>query len=774
MKQILAYIEVDQNYCGLVYGTAPCSAAVGVTGDSKCYNTVKTCQDPDNFSSEPVTLRFGIDTDYLPREIECLPTITDWSVSPSIISLGEDLGLRAELRVTLKDHPWPDTGPGGDKYIADRTYDPMTQGTFWGKWRARVRFLRGQPMRLIIGEVGQALEDMETRHFIVETVDGPSANGMVTITGKDPLKLLDGDRAQAPAPSLGFLLADLTDSETTATLAPAGVGNGEYPTSGWVNIGGAEICAFTRVGDVLTLTRAQFNTEAQEHDAEDRVQLVLRYTGADPADIIYDLMTVYGEVPEDFINLPDWQEETGAYLRRVYSAIIPEPTPVKKLVSEIIEQAALSIWWDEVRQLINLRVLRSIATDAALLDPDVILQGSFSSKEQPNKRISQVWLYYGQRNPVKRLEEEDNFRSLAITADTDAEANYGSAAIKKIYSRWIPAFGRTVATRVGDILLGRYKDPPRRFTLSLLRGTLDVQAGQGYRVAWWNIQDEEGAPTNAPMQVTRFDPQAAQIGIEAEEQLFVQIDPEDLTNRTITIDANTYCFNLREAHDALYPLPATPGDGETLTVRCIIETGVTVGSNRLGVPAFDVGTWPSGIDIEIINRGRIQGRGGKGGNGHSQSSAGGADVVLPQSGEPGGLALLVDYPVEFDNTDGKIEGGGGGGGGGGMSSYASNRESGGGGGGQGYAVGAGGLVYGEKATAGTPGTQDAPGTGGVGTNGSRNRGGNGGARAAPGQAGTAISSGFPGGSGGAAGGAIDGDSNITFTDEGEIVGTRIN
>lgn len=204
-----------------------------------------------------------------------------------------------------------------------------------------------------------------------------------------------------------------------------------------------------------------------------------------------------------------------------------------------------------------------------------------------------------------------------------------------------PAFGRTVATRVGDILLGRYKDPPRRFTLSLLRGTADVQAGQGYRVAWWNIQDEEGAPTNAPMQVTRFDPQAAQIGIEAEEQLFVQIDPEDLTNRTITIDANTYCFNLREAHDALYPLPATPGDGETLTVRCIIETGVTVGSNRLGVPAFDVGTWPSGIDIEIINRGRIQGRGGKGGNGHSQSSAGGADVVLPQNGEPGGLALLT-------------------------------------------------------------------------------------------------------------------------------------
>lgn len=758
-KRILVYVEVEQDYCALTYGVAPCTASIPTTGSAKCYNTRKTCQDLVNFDSDPVTLRFGIDVDYLPDSIECIPSIVNWSLSPAIISLGEDLGLRAEMRVTFKDHPWSDTGPGGDKYLADRTYDPFAQGTYWGKWRSRVQFLRGRNIRLYIGQEGQTLAEMETRHFIVEAFDGPTVNGTFTITAKDPLKLLDGDRAQAPSPNNGFLVSDITDVATSFTLSPTGVGDGEYPTSGYMNIGGAEIVQFTRSADVVTLVaRGQLGTTAQSHSAQDRAQVVLYYGGDDPADIIYDLMVNYAGIDSSWINLEDWQFETENFLRRVFSTTIADPTSVKKLITELVQQAALSIWWDDINQQIRLRVLRAISTEAEQIGQDVIQRGSFGTQEQPDKRVSQVWIYYGQRNPLTKLEEEDNYRSLAITIDSDAEVNYGSPAIKKVLSRWIASGGRTVATRVGDIILGRYKNPPRRFNFNLLRDALSIEAGQGYQVKWWTIQDETGSPTTAPIQITRVQPKAGEIGLEAEEQLFEIIDPEDLDNRTIIFDANILDVNLRTVHDQLYP---DPESGDTFTIRCYIETNVVVGSSTTANAAFTVGDWPAGVTVEIYNNGRIQGAGGKGGNAAKDGG------IAAQAGFAGGLSLYTRKAITFDNLNGKIYGGGGGGGGGRI--QAGTKHAGGGGGGAGFVGGAGGETGNGEDNAGQPGTLDAGGAGGEATTSQAYDGGDGGA---PASAGLPAQSGIPGG--GAAGGAIDGDSYITFSAIGDIKGTRIN
>lgn len=757
MRRELVYVEVDQDYCSLIYGVGLCTAAIPTTGDAKCYNSRKTCQVPLVFANAPVTLRFGLDVDYLPQDIECIPSITNWSVSPAIISLGEDLGLRAEMRVTFKDHPWSDTGPGGDKYLADRAYDPFTLGTYWGKWRARVQYLRSKAIRLIVGYEGQTLAEMETRHFIVESFDGPTPDGTFTIIGKDPLKLLDGDRAQAPLPNNGFLVADITDVDTTLTLSPASIGNAEYPASGYLNIGGGEIVSFTRSADVITITaRGQLGTTAQAHQAQDRAQVVLRYDGDDPADIIYDLMVNYAGLDAGYIDLADWQVETSNFLRRVYSATIGDPESIKKLIVEIIQQAALSIWWDDIGQKIRLRVLRAIETDVEVLGPDTIQRGSFRTMEQPDKRVSQVWIYYGQRNPLQRLEDLDNFRSLAVSADLDAETNYGSAAIRKLYSRWIASGGRTVATRVGEIILGRYKDPPRRFNMTFIRGTKELAAGQGYRAAWWTIQDETGAETNAPIQITRVSPNTGQFEYEAEEQLFQILDPEDLDNRTLIFDAAILDVNIRSVHDSLYPDPLV---GDTFTLRVYVETNVVVGASTTGNAAITVGTWPAGVVIEIYNNGRIQGGGGKGGNAQKTGFA-------ATNGSAGGLALYTRKAITLSNLSGKIYGGGGGGGGGALKE--SGKFAGGGGGGAGYVAGAGGATGNGEDNAGKVGTLDAGGAGGIATTSGAYSGGAGGA--------PAIAGAKPGagGLGGAAGGAIDGDSFITFTALGDIKGTRIN
>lgn len=748
-------------------GIGRLATASDATGTAKCFNSLKTCQDRVNFLNAPVTLRFAEDTSYLPDDIEAFPMITSVSFQPATISLGKDLGQRATLTIGFRDRPHSDTGPGFDKYYAERDYNPFTQGSFWGKFRARQPYLKGRPLRLIRGYLGDALEDMETRHYIIESFNGPTPKGEYTLVAKDVLKLVDGDRAQAPLVSNGFLVADITNVATTATLSPSGVGNLEYPASGYVAIGGEEIMSFTRSNDTLTLTRGQLGTVGTAHEAQDRVQLVLRYDGEDPADIIYDLFTNYAAIPASYINLSEWQTETGSFLQRLYGAAIPEPTDVSKLVSELIQEAALSMWWDDEAQLIRLRVLRAITTDAATYDDDNILEGTLTVTEQPNQRASQIWTYYGVKNSLKPLDEADNFRSTLATVNLQAETDEGQAAIVKIFSRWIPAFGRDTAGRLNDIQLGRFQVPPRRFQFEIFRTNIEPILGNGYQVGAYSIQDEFGAPALAPIQITRLNPLSDRFSIEAEEMLFETLDPADLTNRTIIIDSDINNVNLRNLHDALYPEPVA-FESPSINLTCIVQAGVIVGSAFNTLIAFDVGTWPGGVNILLRVEGGIHGAGGAGGNG-GQNNSGGSEGT---SGQPGGTALYTRYPIilELDEGTARVWGGGGGGAGGKGRSF-SGGSGGGGGGGAGQVPGAGGVPLDDDfgPSPGSPGTLAAGGAAGAGGNGSSHDGGAGGN---PGQAG-ALSGSFSA-VGGAAGVAIDGISFVTKIGTGNIAGAEVN
>lgn len=780
--KFLSYIEVTFDRCSRTYGVAPCTAAVGVTGDQKCFNAIGSCQDIDNFNDTAVTLRFAVDAGaYLPKQIECIPSILAIDFTPPIVSLGVDLGQRATLKVTFRDHPDSDTGPAGDPYLDEsppaRDYNPWDQGTFWGKFRARHPYLRGRAMRWITGFLpdsfngtyhqGSALPagvltDQEVRHYTIDSFDGPSPDGKYSIAAKDELKLADGDRAQAPALSNGFLSAAIDDNDTAATLSPAGIG-AEYAASGHVNLGGKEICSFTRSGDALTLTRAQLNTAAVAHDAQVRVQQVRRYTSADPADIVRDLLVTYAGVSSSLIPLASWQAETNAYLGTLYTGTIAEPTSVNKLISELVEQAALSIWWDDVNQQIQLRVLRAIPSTAEALSEANIIEGTLRVKDQPDKRISRVQTYFAQSNPTKKLDDLDNYLSTAETVDDDAEANYGSAAIKQVFSRWIPLGGRSVAERLNDILNSRYVDPPRRFNFSLKRaaGVTPVLGG-GHQLTFFPFQDVTGARATVPIQITSVKPLPDRFDVEAEEMLFTDTET-DPSQRSIIIDTSTYNLVLRALHDQIYPAPEF-GDTVTLT----IQSGVKVGSLGVGTPALDVGSWPAGVDITVIDNGTIQGRGGAGGKG--------GDSPLPQTGadgESGGTALYTRYAINLElPAASKLWGGGGGGAGGGASGISPYYGAGGGGGGgagiDGGVLGnrgaSGGGYHGALGSAGTETAGGAAGAGGF-------FGGAGGAGGAPGVAGAsgvAGSSGHPhgasaGGTGGAAGKQIDGVSFVTVT-----------
>ena len=663
--------------------------------------------------------------------IGTIPSVTRISITPSIIEPGVSIGQRASVNVTIRDIPYPLAGTS------------FYSGSFFGKLRAFRRSLQGLPLRIVREADGVAT----TSHFVVESLTR-SADELVQIVAKDLLKIADGDRAQAPAASHGRVSADIDEFVTSLTLVPAGIGNLEYPASGKAAIGGSEIVSFTRSGDALTIVRAQSGTEAKAHDADEVVQLVLIYTSESPADIVYDLLVTYTEIDPDWLPLSDWQADIDSYIGRLYSAEIATPTPVKTLLDELMEQMGLVIWWDDIEQKVRLKSLRPV-TGARVISTDEMMADSFSFQEQPAKRVSEVWTYFALRNPLAKLDDTTNYRSTLVTVDPDSDADYGQSAIRKIFSRWIAINNRPAASRLNSMQISRYRDPPRKFSFDLYLTSEAPVLGQGLELEHWSLQDTNGNIVTAPVQVTSIERDEDRLIIDAEEMLFTDFsDPDDPDGgsdaKIIIIDTDADNVNLRTLFDSFYTAPQAYD-----SIICDIESGVTIGSTDAEFPAFDVGSWPASVDILIRQRGRILGRGGRGGNGGGVFTVPVPVVIDPTVGQAGGTAFFTAYPVTLDN-DGDIHAGGGGGGGG----SGVEVEGPGGGGGAGFGAGGTGVNSGESGTATSGGS---PGGGGAGSGGGLGAAGTSGAVA-----------------GGAAGVAIDGVSFVTFDSTGSILGDQIN
>lgn len=776
-KPYVSIIEFDVPRCSLAYGVSPCEAALGVTGDRKCFNTRSTCQDLPNFSPDLVTLRFQPPTHQLHRDSgpDVIPSVKVVRTTPQLIAPGDNLGQRESVTIQFTDHLHSDAG--FDPYLDERGYDAFNRGTFWGRFRARNPNLQGLPLRVSRGQLGDALEDYETLHYVIEsaTLSGDT----YTVVAKDHLKIFDGDRAQAPRMSRGTLSAAIDDNDGSLTLSPAGIGDAEYPSSGYLAIGGKEICAFNRSGDVCGLTqRGAFNTDPESHEEGDRVQVVLVYTSETLDTILYDLAVTHGGADPSWIDTDAWAAE-ALTVSPLYSAAIAEPTAVRTLLNELIEQCGLVVWWDSKEMQIRMQALRPVAPGAQIIDDSTMMQETLKVEEQPAKKVTEAWTYFKRRNPLKRLDETDNYGAVAVSVSPNPDPNE-TPGIRKVFSRWIPGGGLTAAQRVNSMLITRYARPPRLIKFDVFRNTIPMELASRYRIEHWSVQDPTGAASMMPAQIIAVEPNIDKVRVQAEEQSF-SAAPDDANGvKQIIIDEDMYNINLRELYDVLYQPPQV-GD----TVRFTVLPGVKVGSiiathyeEQGTIPwwwqsvfpekplsdqaAIEVGDWPTGITLELVNKGRIQGIGGVGG-GWSHISFG------QYNGGYGGRALRTRTPITIDNDDGEIWGGGGGGGAGDdFATPVSANDY--GGGGAGYlntrfpaghpwhglgGDGSGGNVAYNHGTDSAGGSAGGPGAGAGG---------------GPGQAGSNGSQ----GNGGAAGAAVDGDSYVTWTNAGDIRGAQVN
>jgi hypothetical protein len=723
-------VEVDVPVCALTYGTAPCTAAIPTTGDRKCFNTLATCQDRENFDRTVLTLRF-FRPSAEPEIFDGFAVLRDVSVTPQVLDPGNSIGQRESVRITLDDFQSSDAG--FDKYLEDRGYNAYERGTFWGRFRARVPAMRGAALRVLRGQSGQSLDTFETWHYIVETTAGPEG-GKFSITGKDALKFADKDRAQAPRPSRGLLLGDLDAGDTAITLSPTGIGDLDYPASGRAAIGGNEVVSFTRSGDAITLsTRGEGGTDDVDHEAGERFQLVLEYNAQRPDAIIADLLLGYTEIESDWIDQAAWQAEIEAFTPRLYSALIAEPTPVADLVNEIISQVGLVMWTDTKAQQLRLTGLRAVGADAALYDSDRMMAATFRSREQPAKRVSQAWCYFGMRNPLEGVDDPKNYGNIAVGVDsTGADEEYGGEAIRTTFSRWINAFNRQAAERVNQVLLQRFRNPPRRLEFEVYVTDAAPTVGAGVRVQHRELQDDTGQEIVTGVQVVSLEAAEDKYKVAGEEQSPVTAD-EITEDKVVYIDADGFNLDLRAIYDSQYAAPT-----EYDTVTFIVSAGAVIGTEKGGNKfAIDSGLWPAYIVPKLQIFGILTGRGGDGGK------------VGSMDGKAGEHALRARVPIEVDNR-GTIAGGGGGGG----SAVGIN----GGGGGQGYENSIGGTSAFSRPP-GQPGTLAGPGQG-------YENGGDGGAWGDAGEDKGDNDGGDPGI-------AVHGDELITWTNEGTIIGDRL-
>lgn len=510
-REPLQVVEIIQPLCSRTFGVAPCLA----TGD-KCFNTRSSCRYLAAIDmTATVTLRFVKPNAnrFLPgatafQPATAIPALVSVATAPTVLNVGggnEDiapLGMRAVAEIQIKDMPYNDYLV--DPYRAERLYDPVTKGSFWSKWLARNPAHVGYEVNIYDGYFGDALADMVKRQSFIEKID--RARDQVKITAKDVLRKITDTNAHAPALSPGLLSAALNSTATTFQVSGAGLT--DYPAPGRIRINN-EIMSYTGTAIVGTnveftgVTRAQLATTAASHAQFDQAQWVLSYELATPADIIHDLLTVHGGVPAAYIDKPAWDAENDEW-RLIYTLTrhIAAPEPIDALIGQICQQALVNVWWDERVQEILFRAMRPNYAPSTLTDNANILADSMTVTERPDRRASQVWVYYGLRSPNLSRTDPASYKTAEVFIDVNKEIEYGNeAVVKEIFASWVDT--DLLARTLGNTYLLRFRDVPTYIQFDLTANDIATAwTGDVLSVSHYSLVDVYGNLKVTPWLIT--------------------------------------------------------------------------------------------------------------------------------------------------------------------------------------------------------------------------------------------------------------------------------
>jgi len=530
-REPVQIVEIDVDYCSRTYGTAPCTAILGTTGVRKCFNTFFTCQDKANYNGNLLdtstalnykTLRFSGPRVNFPLGIGTyFPVLTDVSAISSTVNIaGSDeslsaFGRRATVSVTMVDFITNDKY--FDKYQTGRVdgtaqtdeggYNPNDRGTFFTKFKSRIPYYVGRPLRVIDGYIeGGSLVNTRTRNYIITNMTGPDSNGKVTFEAKDILSLADNNKSVAPAAARGNLVANISGSDTSLTLQPSGIGDLEYAASGYAVIG-SEIVTFTRSADVVTLTaRGLKGTVATNHSALDTFQQAFNVEAMRIDDLLYELLVTYAKIPASYIDTAAWEDEITTWMSSLLlDTIITKPIGINTLIGELAV-LGISVWWDDVNQKIGLKANRPLFNDTAYSLTDRNNIKAIEQQDLDQYRLTQIHFYSVQQDPTKDVSSKDNYNRLVVTVDTPSESKqaYGDTKVREVFCRWVNNGADSVIGILSRRLLNRFNTSPKTYSIVLDAKDRSIALADVVNVNSRIIADDTGNPISTDLQVIKL------------------------------------------------------------------------------------------------------------------------------------------------------------------------------------------------------------------------------------------------------------------------------
>lgn len=568
------WIEIAVDRCTHTWGdgagspsSGGCPAVLGVDADDKCHNSWETCPVRDSFRPSDYWVRFCEPTSDIPRTFEFsnvsppddglpvfLPFLKSFKHDPSIPDPGESLGVRARFTAMLQDAPHHDFGI--DKYASERVtgaastgspsgtaFDPMSRSTMLRKLKARFPYYVGRKLRWYQGYItaSPSLADFRMREYIMEGLEGPDANGRARIIANDVLRMLDDDRAKAPAKSRGQLVSAIATGDAVTSIAIETTDATEYDlksgeTEDYIRIGD-EIFTYTGTSPIgspatgVTLTGvtreapAPYTTAAGDHDEGDLVQRC-RYFSGTVTEVVEELMVDYAGVPSRYIPSADWQSETEVYAPETIERLITEPEGVRSIVDDITQQTMTwAFWFDEVDQEIKYRAFRPADIDEAvpaLNDDEHIVAGSVQVKDMPDKIINEIQVLFGQIDPTLNRDEVNNYRRglLDVNSDSQSTSELGQRRIKRIFALWHPSSNANVVDQFARRTVNTRSKNLIEVSFSLERKDEDVRTSQFCDLTTLYIVGVLGLPREIRVQVLQANSTDEQVTLKAREDFF--------------------------------------------------------------------------------------------------------------------------------------------------------------------------------------------------------------------------------------------------------------
>jgi hypothetical protein len=421
-------------------------------------------------------------------------------------------GIKATATVSMSDFVWSD--PWGDNNKALRTTPPTR--FFWQTFLARNRFFNGFEMVIYDGYVGDDLDDMRQRLFLVDGIDGPSG-GEVTIYGSDPLAKARGKMALfPPAMDMALVLAigadDTTirvETDTESNLSSImGI-----TTDRHVRIGD-EIISYAAYSEVSTgiydltgCVRAVGGTTAKEASIGTKVTRVGHFHRALLADAALYLLTDWTQVGASRIDTAGWATETAEMLStvRTTDAWVTEATPVEGLMGELCQQGCFMVWWDEWSSLVRMKAVGpAVGSVQHLTDASGVIADSASLEMLPDDRLSRVFVYCNPADATKITRAGALAVYARVAADYEVPEAGGEDLTLEVVSRWLPT--RTLAGIMIARTLIRTQDIPRLLTVDVAAKDREIVIGDIIDVTTRQVVDSDGNPVKGRWEVISATP----------------------------------------------------------------------------------------------------------------------------------------------------------------------------------------------------------------------------------------------------------------------------